>query len=114
MLRRRAWMGSIVASALALWPLKRAASQAVGNSTGIGDSNTEFLEEQLRTGLRVVTEGQRRYIDQIVMLVRQGRLPRPLVNLVARWAVERNPSVPFPYFQYALRVLAKRRRISVP
>ena len=116
MVRRREWIGSIAAALLAVWTPRRAQAQVIDttNSTGIGDNNIKFLEEQLRTSLRVFTEGQRQYIHQVVALVMQGRLPRPMVNLVARWAVERNPSVPFPYFQYALRVLGKRRHIPVP
>jgi hypothetical protein len=29
------------------------------------------------------------------------------------WAIEKNPSVPFPYFQIAMRALAARRNVTL-
>jgi hypothetical protein len=78
------------------------------------DFQTVSLKDQLKFGLRVTTPQQEAYIDQVVLLVDQGQLPRSLVNIVYRWAIERNPRVPLPYFQIALRTLAERRGITVP
>lgn len=72
------------------------------------------LEDQLQNGLRTFTPEQRQYVSQIVALVEQGKLPRAMVNVVFTWAIKRNPSVPLPYFQIALRALAERRGIAVP
>ncbi|MGN6547052.1 MAG: hypothetical protein ACTHK7_18500 [Aureliella sp.] len=72
------------------------------------------LEDQLQNGLRTFTPEQRQYVSQVVALVEQGRLPRAMVNVVYTWALKRNPSVPLPYFQVALRALAERRGIAVP
>jgi hypothetical protein len=72
------------------------------------------LEDQLLNGLRVVNPEQRQYVLQIVALVDQGKLPRAMVNAVYVWALKRNPHVPLPYFQVALRALADRRGIVVP
>ena len=72
------------------------------------------LEDQLMNGLRVVTIEQRIYVSQIVAMVEAGLLPRAMVNVVYTWALKRNPKVPFPYFQVALRALAERRGIAVP
>jgi hypothetical protein len=75
---------------------------------------TTRLEDQLINGLRTVTPEQRQYVMQIVALVVQGKLPRTMVSVVYTWALKRNPSVPLPYFQIALRALAERRGIVVP
>ena len=72
------------------------------------------LEDQLVNGLRVVTADQRLYVAQVVALVESGQMPRAMVNVVYSWALKRNPHVPFPYFQIALRALAERRGIAVP
>ena len=72
------------------------------------------LEDQLMNGLRVVTIEQRLYVSQIVAMVEAGQLPRAMVNVVYTWALKRNPKVPLPYFQVALRALAERRGIAVP
>ena len=72
------------------------------------------LEDQLMNGLRVVTIEQRIYVSQIVAMVEAGQLPRAMVNVVYTWALKRNPKVPLPYFQVALRALAERRGIAVP
>ena len=72
------------------------------------------LEDQLMNGLRVVTIEQRIYVSQIVAMVEAGQLPRAMVNVVYTWALKRNPNVPLPYFQVALRALAERRGITVP
>ncbi|MGN6136883.1 MAG: hypothetical protein ACTHOU_20565 [Aureliella sp.] len=72
------------------------------------------LEDQLVNGLRVVTVEQRLYVSQVVALVDSGQLPRAMVNVVYTWALKRNPHVPLPYFQIALRALAERRGIAVP
>ncbi len=65
-------------------------------------------------GLRVVTPDQRAYVNQVVALVDQGKLPRAMVNVIYVWAIKRNPRVPLPYFQFALRALAERRGVTVP
>ncbi len=72
------------------------------------------LEDQLMNGLRVVTPDQRAYVNQVVALVDQGKLPRAMVNVIYVWAIKRNPRVPLPYFQFALRALAERRGVTVP
>jgi hypothetical protein len=54
------------------------------------------------------------YVSQVVALVDSGQLPRAMVNVVYTWALKRNPHVPLPYFQIALRALAERRGIAVP
>ncbi|MCC6510779.1 MAG: hypothetical protein IT423_16865 [Pirellulaceae bacterium] len=84
------------------------------NQAEVAPGEIVNLEDQLLNGLRVVNSQQRAYVQQIVALVNQGKLPRAMVNVVYTYALKRNPRVPLPYFQYALHALAERRGVAVP
>lgn len=103
--------------ALALWFNNCAQAQVQefdANQAEVNPGEVVRLEDQLMNGLRVVTPDQRAYVNHIVGLVNQGRLPRAMVNVVYTWALKRNPKVPLPYFQFALQALAERRGVIVP
>ncbi|MCA9127343.1 MAG: hypothetical protein KDB22_09660 [Planctomycetales bacterium] len=72
------------------------------------------LEDQLKNGLRVVTPQQLQFVKTVVLYVDKKRIPRAMVNLVYRWSLEKHESVPFPYFEFAMRALAKRRGVLFP
>lgn len=111
MLGRRLWFKTVAAAALALLPRRwTAAQQGRVPNQGRGAAS---LTDQLTKGLRAVGPAQQQFVQVVVAAVDQGSLPRGLVNLVYKWALERNPSVPFPYFQYALTELAKRRGVNL-
>ncbi|MEC8557220.1 MAG: hypothetical protein VXZ82_19635 [Planctomycetota bacterium] len=107
MANRRLLFKAMFAGVVGLIPLRSASAQQI-------ERNKVRLEDQLISGLRAATPGQKDYLRQIVALVNAGTLPRQMVNLLYTWAIKRKPKVPFPYFQFALRVLAKRRGITVP
>lgn len=88
------------------------AQEGFGNNS-VDSIHLTKLEDQLRYGLRCSRSGQVQYVSAVAAAVDEGRLPRGMVNLVYRWAIEKNPSVPFPYFQYALEALAARRGIQI-
>ncbi len=117
MLGRRLWITSAIVSVLALLPGKRSRAQQ-GNSHNsaerLSSQNIATLEDQLNKGLRAATPEQKQFVQTVVMYVDQGKIPRAMVNLVYKWALERNESIPFPYFEYALRVLSKRRGVVIP
>lgn len=75
--------------------------------------NMVDLEDQLVKGLRLTTASQKQYIGTILQAVRQERIPRSMVNVVFVWARQKNPKYPFPYFQIAIRTLAKRRGVAL-
>ncbi len=122
MLRRRNWMQGAAAllAGTGLGCLLTARSSLAQDGSGsnfansIDNTKLTELEDQLRYGLRCVTPSQIEYVGMVADAVEQGRIPRAMVNLVYRWSLERNPRVPFPYFQFALRELAKRRGITLP
>jgi hypothetical protein len=72
------------------------------------------LETQLTNGLRVAFPQQKVFISNVVQLVNQGKISRSMVNTVYSWSIRRNPRVPFPYFEFAMRALAQRRGVAIP
>jgi hypothetical protein len=91
------------------------AQEGFGNNfaNSIDSMHLVKLEDQLRYGLRCARPGQIEYVRLVSRAVDEGRLPRGMVNLVYRWATQRDTNVPFPYFQFALEELARRRGISI-
>jgi hypothetical protein len=65
-------------------------------------------------GLRVSQPKQAAFVKLVVKAVDDERLPQAMVNLVYRWAIEKNSRIPFPYFQFAMRELAGRRGVKLP
>ncbi len=72
---------------------------------------TVDLRTQLLTGLRVVQPSQVAYVDRVVRTVQQGKMSEAMVQLIYRWSIQRNPRVPFPYFQLAMQAITDRRGI---
>lgn len=117
MLRRRLWFKSAIAGLIAILPLRRSPAQegnSLNSANNLGSQHIASLEDQLKNGLRVVTPEQHQFVRLVVIYVDQGKIPRAMVNLVYKWALERNPRVPFPYFEFALRALSKRRGVTLP
>ncbi len=121
MLIRRSWVkaaiamlaGSSVAGGFTAHEAQ--AQEGYGNNfaNNINSMHLVRLDDQLRMGLRCVRPNQIAYVNAVVQAVDEGRLPRSMVNLVYRWSTERNPDVPFPYFQFALEELSRRRGITI-
>ena len=74
--------------------------------------NTVELKDQLNYGLRVAFTEQQLFVDQVVAKVEAGELSRAMVNVVYVWAKKRKPNIPFPYFEYVMRLLAEKRGIT--
>jgi hypothetical protein len=66
------------------------------------------LEDRLKAGLRARLPAEEDFIEQVVMLVRTGRLPGKLVDSTYIWAIERRKDYPFPAFEKALRLQAEK------
>ena len=121
MFGRRSWVKAAIAllagsSVSNVLVAERAeAQQGFGNNFANSPNNMHLvkLEDQLRFGLRCFRPEQVQYVNTVTAAVEQGRLPRAMVNLVYRWSIDRNPSAPFPYFQFALEELARRRGYSI-
>lgn len=70
---------------------------------------TSSLEEQLINGLRATRPEQKQFLRNIVKHVNQKRLDLRVVNAVFKWARNRQPNYPFPYFERGLRVESQKR-----
>jgi hypothetical protein len=73
--------------------------------------STVELKDQLMFGLRVAFPEQEAFVDQVIQKVDQGVLSRAMVNVVYVWSKKRKPKIPFPYFEYVLRLLADDRGV---
>ena len=116
MQRRRSWIKNAgVGLAALLFTRNLNAQEGNGFNAAelLSNQSIPSLENQLLRGLRVINDDQRKFVTRVVNAVRQGRMPRAMVNVVYKWALERNAKFPFPYFQYALNILARRRGISL-
>jgi hypothetical protein len=101
----------LLAVALAL-PASQARCAGVGvpetTSGGIAG-----LEERLTLGLRVRIPRDKAFCENVVRLVRQGRLPVKLVDSAYLWAVQRGRKYPFPAFEYVIRLQADRLGVDL-
>lgn len=104
------------AIAIAIAPLRRVAAQEP-TSRNLAESSSGRgivdFEIQLSRGLRVFLPQQKAFVSNVVLLVQQGKISRAMVNTVYSWSLKRNPSVPFPYFEFAMRALARRRGVTI-
>jgi hypothetical protein len=102
--------------AIAITPFRRLSAQETTSrnlaETASGRGIVDF-EIQLSRGLRVFLPQQKAFVSSVVLLVQQGKISRAMVNTVFTWSLRRNPSVPFPYFEFAMRALARRRGVTI-
>jgi hypothetical protein len=78
-----------------------------------GKVDPRALRELLVKGLKATRKNERAYIDHIVSLVVQNKLPLSLVYASFDYARKRRPSYPFPYFVFSVETLAKRKNIDI-
>jgi hypothetical protein len=81
-----------------------------GKSTEV---NPQALRDLLTNGLKATRENERLYIDLVVKLVVEKKIPVSMVYACFDYARKRYPPYPFPYFQYSLKTLAKRKNIEL-
>jgi hypothetical protein len=106
---------AFAAAILVTGPLWAEASAAGGNSvmTKTGKVNVSALRDMLTKGLKATRTEEKCYIDYVVALVAQDALPVSYVYASFNYARKRRPDYPFPYFQYSLRALGKRKNIDL-
>ena len=73
--------------------------------------NTVDLRDQLYFGLRTFLPEQQAFVDDVVARVEAGELPRSMVNVVFVWSRKRRPKIPYPYFEFVMRLLAEKRGV---
>jgi hypothetical protein len=74
------------------------------------------LQEQLEDGLKVRLPNEFRFVGNVVGLVKKDQLPMPLVKGTFQWARRKagDRKYPFPYFERAMRIRAKRIGVIIP
>jgi hypothetical protein len=70
------------------------------------------LKEQLESGLRPRSPAEFAYVQRVVELTRENKLPLKLVKVTFNWARRKRP-YPFPYFQRALTIELAKRGIRI-
>jgi len=73
------------------------------------------LKEQLENGLKARLPADFAFISKVVTLVEQDKLPISVVKAVFQWARKKGAAnnYPFPYFQRALKIRAKKLGIVI-
>ena len=73
------------------------------------------LKDQLEKGLKARLPADFSFISKVVMLVENDKLPLKTVKAVFQWARDRGAkkNYPFPYFQRALKIRAKKLGIAI-
>jgi hypothetical protein len=79
----------------------------------VGGAEVLSLEDQLKTGLKARRPEETEFVEEVVRLVNNGKLPRKLVDSTFMWALRRRTSYPFPAFERALRLQADQLGVDL-
>ena len=73
------------------------------------------LKDQLENGLKARLPADFAFISKVVMLVEDNKIPLKTVKAVFQWARNKGAknNYPFPYFQRALKIRAKKLGIVI-
>lgn len=71
------------------------------------------LKDTLRAGLKCRRQVEFDFVDRVVLFVEQGRLPKDLVLNTFDWAKKQREDIPFPYFQQALTLRARKIGVAL-
>ncbi len=85
-----------------------APARADGEATG----GTQ-LRQELESGLKARQPSEFAFVAHVVELVDAGNLPLDIVKGTFHWSRKRNPRIPFPYFEQALRIRAGELGVSL-
>jgi len=75
---------------------------------------TASLEDQLINRLRATTEDRQAYIRLVVAQVDAGVFDRRRILALERYAIKKNSSFPFPFFERVMRAEAERVGVFLP
>jgi hypothetical protein len=86
----------------------------ITRETARGGNQVASLQDILVNKLRATREDQQVFIAAVVQEANQGNVEKGFVLAVMRYAIDKNPRYPFPYFERAVRFEATKRRITLP
>jgi hypothetical protein len=108
---RWALAGTLACSGVGLYPAQTQEPYSYNEAEQMLSFNTVELKDQLMFGLRVAFPDQEAFVDQVIQKVDRGELSRAMVNVIYVWSKKRKPKIPFPYFEYVMRLLADQRGV---
>ena len=76
-------------------------------------ANTGDLQTQLESGLRARRSVEFAFIQNVVRLVHNGRLPISVVKGSFHWARRRHLVIPYPYFERVMRLRAQKLGVVI-
>ncbi len=103
--------GILAFSGVGLYPAQTQEPYSYNEAEQMLSFNTVELKDQLMFGLRVAFPDQEAFVDQVIQKVDRGELSRAMVNVIYVWSKKRKPKIPFPYFEYVMRLLADQRGV---
>ncbi len=68
--------------------------------------------DKIKVALRTVTPDEEAFVQHIVTMVKEGKLPVDLVNSTLQWA-RKKPAYQFQYFKRAIILRAAKQGISI-
>ena len=80
----------------------------------IRGTQTATLEDQLINRLRATTADRQAYIRLVVAQVDAGVFDRGRVLALERYAIKKNSTFPFPFFERVMRAEAERVGVFLP
>ncbi len=109
------WLWLALPFCLSTWAAESASAQlTVRREFQAGGQQVATLEEQLINRLRATTAQQKGFLRRVAVLVREKQLEQRLVVAVYRYSLKRHPYFPFPFFERAMRVEARKRGVDLP
>lgn len=109
---------SLFVVVLGLFMIPLCANQSAQAQTFAPENFTDqrFLqyEQQLNAILKTRREEERKFIANLVVRVREGKLPSKLIQTSFKWVQKKRPGTNFPfiYFEKVLRIQATRAGIA--
>ncbi len=98
-----------------------ALSANVGQSATTADDEAtrlRFLDYEIRLNaiLKTRRDEEKKFISDVLTMVREGNLPEPLVEQSYKWVLNKRPGTkyPFVYFEQVLRLRAEQAGLEIP
>ncbi|TWU46274.1 hypothetical protein Poly51_56700 [Rubripirellula tenax] len=105
----------LIAAATAFGVSTNAAAQIVSPSLTVTPRDPiATLSDQLINRLHATQQDQREYLAIVLGKVKSGALDARLVVAIQRYAIKRNSSFPFPFFERAMQYEAAKRGVKLP
>lgn len=83
------------------------------DALGASDAFDAFDASLLKQNLRVKTDSEGAFVDDVVAKARAGEIPANILNAAYRYAMKKDVGRRVYYFAYCLEILTKRAGLTV-